>query len=203
MLGGGAKALEAQVVERPELLGEVFGVEVVPVDGLLVGDDIEVVAFVRHPAPRALGGISAGGEKEIAVLVGDWVELAGHQYLHALERPPGLPLAVGYPEKADGKVKGDDVTAQLLQNGELDVSKHLEYLDDLGRAGVCAESLPQLRVGSDHDARGCAAADIDGDAIGLLVTERRSNPFTRGHCLSFFRPMGAYHNRGAISRTRA
>src|SRR5208337_5060216 len=94
-----------------------------------------------------------------------------HQGRSAIKR---LPLLPSFQLESKGSARAcqpDGVNSQCLDQIELDLAQHLQWLNDLhwGAGGVECKGLAKLVDGTDmHPAhRGCA--EVQGDSVGFLV----------------------------------
>ena len=98
------------------------------------------------------------------------------------ERPVLARVAdVDLPVVAVQGEQAAHVHAQALDDVIAGQRQPLDHVADVRLDGRQSEVRPQAPVGHDVDAGDLGAAEIEGNAVGFPVVDRREQPFARGH----------------------
>ena len=178
-----AKYCEHLVGDRAELLQVVLDVQLLVVDRLLADDGVEVEAALGHSAAGRRRAVALGIHEDVAVGLRLGVEAAGHQHRRAVEGGPRLPVLVLEAEQRLGAAQADHVHPQRLLQVGGDLAEHLVGLGHFDRrAGrVELQCLAELVHAADVHARHGTGAEVQGDAVRLLMVQGRFDALARVH----------------------
>src|SRR5208337_2314979 len=134
------------VRERTELFQVILHFEIALVDGELTENRVEVQPPLRHPSTGLGGAVSLRVHEEISIRLRSGVESLRHQGRSAIKR---LPLLPSFQLESKGSARAcqpDGVNSQCLDQIELDLAQHLQWLNDLhwGAGGVECKGLAKL-----------------------------------------------------------
>jgi hypothetical protein len=167
--------------DRLELLHVVLGIEAVLVERRLAHDGVEEVAALGHAAARLCRDVALRVDHDAARGLLRGPEVLGDEHLLAPRRPPGPPAFVREAEQCVAREDAVGVDAQRLLQVVLDQAEHLVGLVDLHRPSLEAVVLAQLRDDARVDAGDRCRAEVDRNAVGLAVAERRPDALAALH----------------------
>ncbi len=182
-LGLGGEMFEQGIGDRAEFLEVVLDVELFVVDRRLADDGVEVESALGHPPAGRQRVVALGIHEDVAVWFRLGVEAAGDEDRRAVEGGPRLPVVVAEAEERLGPAQSDGVHAQRVEQVGGDLAQHLIGLDDFDRRArrIELQCLAEPIHAADVHARGRGGAEVQGDAVRLLVIDGGFNALSGVH----------------------